>query len=130
MQVVDCTPVLSSLIAAFRGLGYDSAQYLSIACVHLGALLNFDMEYKPQMQAKGAGGESSGSCLRNMDGWNGTAGSGILFYVYAFLVRVGCCIDVSMHDGGVLDVVTFFNLPATPSFEGNFRYWKILLLDI
>lgn len=68
MQVVDCAPVLSSLIAAFRGLGYDSAQYLSIACVHLGALLNFDMEYKPQMQAKGCGGESSGSCLQNMDG--------------------------------------------------------------
>lgn len=68
MQVVDCTPLLSSLIAAFRGLGYDSAQYLNTACVHLGALLNFVLEYKPQMQANWNGGESSGSCLQNIDG--------------------------------------------------------------
>lgn len=124
MQAVDCTPLLSSLIAAFRGLGYDSAQYLNIACVHLGALLNFVMEYKPQMQGNCSGGESSGSCLQNIDGWNGTAGSGLLFYVHAFLVRDGCCIDVSTHDRGVPDVVTLFNLPATSSFEDRLQVLK------
>lgn len=52
MQVMDCTPVLSSLIAAFRGLEYDSAQYLYCLCRPIGSAV-FLLEHKPQMQAKG-----------------------------------------------------------------------------
>lgn len=48
---VDCTPDLSSLIAAFRDMIWHNT---SIVLVLLRALLNFDMEQKPQMQVNEA----------------------------------------------------------------------------
>lgn len=59
--------------------------------------------------------------------------SGVPFYVPCKkpFLRDGCCMDSTTYERAVLDVVSFFNLPATSAcFGGTSDTKKSLLLDM